>query len=204
MIDADEGSAAGASRHTRGGASRRRRRGVIVGAVAVLLAVCATFAAVALGAGGGVIVGSASNSKLGKRVVVNAQGRILYALNPETTHHLLCTSAACLKAWLPLTVPSRKTKLRSGSGVDGRLGVLRRSDGRLQVTLGGRPLYRFSGDHAKGEANGEGIESFGGIWHAVSAAPGASSPAPSAPSATPTTPSSAPTTTTPTTPGYEY
>jgi len=177
---------------------------VIVGAAAVLLAVCASFAAVALAAGGAVTVGSASNATLGKRVAVNAQGRTLYALTPESTHHLLCTSAACLKTWPPLTVPSRRTKLRAASGVDGGLGVLRRSDGRFQVTLRGRPLYRFSGDHAKGEANGEGIESFGGSWHAVSAATGASSPAPSTPSATPTTPSSTPTTTTPTTPGYSY
>ena len=89
---------------------------------------------------------------------------------PRPRHHLLCASAECLKAWPPLTVPSRKTKLKAGPGVQGHLGILRRSDGRLQVTLRGRPLYRFSGDSAKGEANGEGLESFGGTWHAVTAA----------------------------------
>ena len=175
--------------------------------MAALLAVGASFAAVALAAGGAATVGSASNAGLGKRVAVSAQGRTLYALSPESTHHLLCTSAACLKTWPPLTVSSRKTKLKAGSGVHGHLGILRRSDGRLQVTLRGLPLYRFSGDHGKGEANGEGLQSFGGTWHAVPAAPGSSAPAPSA---TPTAPTTStpemPTTSTPTTttPGYGY
>jgi predicted lipoprotein with Yx(FWY)xxD motif len=178
---------------------------VVVIAMALLLAACASFAAVALAAGGAATVGSAANAGLGRRVAVNAQGRTLYALSPESAHHLLCTSAACLKAWPPLTVTSAKTKLRGGSGVHGRLGILRRSDGRLQVTLRGLPLYRFSGDHGKGEANGEGLQSFGGTWHAVPAAPGSS-----APTATPTTPTTStpetPATSTPTTtaPGYGY
>lgn len=197
-----------APRHTSSKAPRRgRSRGLVVIAVAALLAVGASFAAVALAAGGAATVGSASNASLGKRVAVNAQGRTLYALSPETTHHLLCTSAACLKTWPPLTVPSRKTKLKAGSGVHGRLGILRRSDGRLQVTLRGLPLYRFSGDHGKAEANGEGLQSFGGTWHAVPAAPGSSAPPPSATPPTPTTSTpETPTTTTPTTttPGYEY
>ncbi len=187
----------------------RPRRGrhslrTFAGGVAAALAVGVSFAAVALAASGTATVGSASNSQLGKRVVVNAQGRTLYALSPETPHHLLCTSATCLKAWPPVTVPSRKTKLKAGSGVHGQLGILRRSNGRLQVTLRGRPLYRFSGDRARDEANGEGIESFGGTWHAVSAAAGAAAPAPTMPSTTPTTPSTTPTTTTPETPGYGY
>jgi predicted lipoprotein with Yx(FWY)xxD motif len=203
MTDNDEGSMIGAPGMNNSGAPRRgRRRGLALIAIAALLAVGASFAAVALAAGGAATVGSASNAGLGKRVAVNAQGRTLYALSPETTHHLLCTSAACLKTWPPLTVPSRKTKLKAGSGVHGHLGILRRSDGRLQVTLRGLPLYRFSGDHGRGEANGEGLQSFGGTWHAVPAAPGSSAPTPSATPTTPTT--STPETPTTTTPGYGY
>jgi predicted lipoprotein with Yx(FWY)xxD motif/sugar lactone lactonase YvrE len=139
-------------------------------------------------------IGSASNSKLGEQVLVNSQGRTLYALSPETTSHLLCKSSECLKFWPPLTVPSRKTKLLAGAGVHGKLGILRRSDGVLQVTLRGMPLYRYSGDHAKGEANGQGISSFGGTWHAATASSSSSSTTPA--------PSTPPTTTT--TPAYEY
>jgi predicted lipoprotein with Yx(FWY)xxD motif len=206
MTDSDQGSMISAPRHRNPSAPRGGRlRGVVLIAMAALLAIGASFAAVALAAGGSATVGSASDAGLGKRVAVNAQGRTLYALSAETTHHLLCTSAACLKTWPPLTVPSRKTKLKAGSGVHGHLGILRRSDGRLQVTLRGLPLYRFSGDSRKGEANGEGLQSFGGTWHAVPAAPGSSAPTPSATPTTPTT-STPETTTTPTTttPGYGY
>ena len=184
---------------------RRRPSAVVVCAVAAVLAGGVSFAAVALAAGTAATVGSASNASLGERVAVNAQGRTLYALSPETTHHLLCTGNECLKVWPPVTVPSRKTKLKAGPGVQGHLGILRRSDGLLQVTLRGLPLYRFSHDHAKGEANGQDIESFGGTWHAVSAATKASSPSPAAPSPQPEMPPEMPPPSTPSpTPGYGY
>jgi hypothetical protein len=93
---------------------------------------------------------------------VSSQGRTLYALSPETAKHLLCTSSSCLKFWPPLTVASHDTSLEAGMGVKGHFGILRRSNGMLQVTYAGMPLYRFAGDRAKGEANGEGLHSFGG------------------------------------------
>jgi predicted lipoprotein with Yx(FWY)xxD motif len=75
----------------------------------------------------------------------------------------------CLALWPAVTVRSRAVKLQAGSGVHGRLGLVRRSNGTLQVTLRGMPLYRYSGDSARGEANGDGIKSFGGTWHALRA-----------------------------------
>ncbi len=139
-----------------------------MGAAAAVLALAAGAAlALAMSAS---TVSSAPSSRLGERIVVSPQGRTLYALSPETTHHLLCKSSECLKFWPPLTVSSRKARLTDGSGVHGGLGVLRRSGGLLQVTLRGMPLYRFSGDHAKGQVNGQGLKSFGGTWHAVTAA----------------------------------
>jgi predicted lipoprotein with Yx(FWY)xxD motif len=203
MIDAEERSVT--DRQPQPAHSQRRRRpGAIVLAFGAVLATVVSLTAVAFAAGTPATVGSASNSELGERVVVNAQGRTLYALSPETTHHLLCTSNECLKVWPPLTVPSRKTKLKAGPGVQGHLGILRRSDGLLQVTLRGLPLYRFSHDHAKGEANGQGIKSFGGTWHAASAATKASSPSPAAPSPQPEMPTTSTPTTTNPHPGYGY
>ncbi len=209
-------------------AARSRRRGRpaswVVGAVT--LAVVAMFAAMALAASSAApTVRSATNAKFSEMIVVDAHGRTLYALSPETTHHLLCKSSECLKVWPPLTVHSSKTKLTAGAGVDGHLGILRRSNGMFQVTLGGLPLYHFSGDSAKGAANGENIHSFGGTWHVISAgsnaipAPSSTETTPSYPSTsttpstptsstpaptTPTTPTTTPTTTTPTTPTYTY
>lgn len=205
--------------------SRARRVSPLkVGIAAVTLAVAVAFAAMALAAGGAVTVTSASSSQLGGQIVVDAQGRTLYALSPETTHRLLCKSSECLKFWPPLTVRSSRTKLTAGPSVHGRLGILRRSHGTFQVTLGGLPLYRYSGDHAKGEANGQHIHSFGGTWHVLSVAgstsptppaptptaPTPTTPAPTAPTPTPTTPTpttptpTTPTSTTPSPPSYGY
>jgi hypothetical protein len=53
------------------------------------------------------------------------------------------------------------------------------ASGGTQVTANGLPVYRFSGDSAAGDANGEGISSFGGVWHTVQASgagAGASTP----------------------------
>lgn len=180
MIDSTTRQIARSERHM------RRSPALTLCAAAATTAVAALFAAMAFASGTTVTIGSVSNSKLGERVAINSQGRTLYALSPETTSHLLCKSSECLKFWPPVTVPSRKTKLKAGPGVHGHLGIVRRGNGTLQVTLRGLPLYRFSKDHARGDANGQGIESFGGTWHAVTAS---STPSPGMPSnPTPPTP----------------
>jgi predicted lipoprotein with Yx(FWY)xxD motif len=171
--------------------SRRRRwrpSGLLVTVVAATLVFAGSLAAMALASGNAATVSSASSSTLGEQIVVDAQGHTLYVLSPETAHHLLCKSSACLKFWPPLTVRSSKTKLLAGSGVHGHLAILRRGNGMLQVTLGGLPLYRYSGDQAKGDANGQSIHSFDGTWHVLSAT-GSTSPATPA---KPTTPSPTP------------
>jgi predicted lipoprotein with Yx(FWY)xxD motif len=141
---------------------RRARR-----ALALAVGGSAVVAAVAL-AGGAPILGATRNAQVKKTIVVNAQGRTVYVLSPETAKHLLCTSKQCLSFWPPVTVTSRSVKLTRGSGVEGRLGLLSRS-GKLQVTLNGMPLYTFKEDTRSGQANGEGIKSFGGTWHTVPA-----------------------------------
>jgi predicted lipoprotein with Yx(FWY)xxD motif len=146
-----------------------RRWGALLAlaAVALVVAVATAFAA---SAPSSVTLGSSTSS--GKQVLVNPQGRTLYVLNPETSRHLLCKSKECLSDWPPLLVKSASSKLKAGTGVKGRLGTLHRSNGTFQVTLNGLPLYRYAGDSSKGQANGEGIKSFGGTWHAVKASGG--------------------------------
>jgi predicted lipoprotein with Yx(FWY)xxD motif len=202
-------------------------------AIAVALAVAGVVAAVALASGSRAsTLRSVANRTLATQVVVNAQGRTLYALAPESARRLLCRSAACLRLWPPLTVASNRSTPKAGAGISGHVGLLRRGAHSFQLTLRGMPLYRFSGDRAGDEANGQGIHSFGGTWHAVTASatsapsttmppapttpsPSGSSPAPyatgapqapSPPSTTtqaaPTTPTTTPTSTTPTYPSY--
>jgi predicted lipoprotein with Yx(FWY)xxD motif len=115
-------------------------------------------------------LGTAKNSTLGKTIVVDSRGLTVYELSPETTRHLLCTKAnGCFRFWPPVTVASAKSKLTAATGAKGKLGVLHRN-GLFQVTLAGRPLYRFAGDASKrGKAAGQGLHGFGGTWHAVAA-----------------------------------
>jgi predicted lipoprotein with Yx(FWY)xxD motif len=131
------------------------------------LALAASLAAMAFAAGAPT-VGSLSSSKLKEKIVVNGQGRTLYWLSPESARHLLCKTSECFKFWPPLTVSSDHAKLKAGPGVQGSLGIVHRN-GIFQVTLRGLLLYRYYEDHSKGQVNGEGIKSFGGTWHAVSA-----------------------------------
>jgi predicted lipoprotein with Yx(FWY)xxD motif len=150
--------------------AHRRPRPRTIALMLAPLAIAAAILAATASAGGTPTVKSAHSSQLDKTIVVNPSGFTLYVLSPETARHLLCTSRECLQAWPPLTVRSRGVKLEDGAGVHGALGLLERPGGQLQVTLRGMPLYRFAGDSAAHEVNGEGIRSFGGTWHAAGAA----------------------------------
>jgi hypothetical protein len=50
------------------------------------------------------------------------------------------------------------------------LGTSTRSDGKSQLTYNGHPLYRYAGDGAAGDTNGQGLTDFGGGWDVVSPA----------------------------------
>lgn len=108
------------------------------------------------------VANKAANSALGEMVLTNLKGRTLYTLSSEKNGKFTCM-ASCVGAWPPLIVPAG-TKPTGPTA----LGVVKRPEGKMQVTFKGRPLYTFSGDTKKGDANGEGIVSFGGTWHAAS------------------------------------
>ena len=109
-----------------------------------------------------VVVKTASDPSLGT-ILVDADGKTLYTLtNGDVT--VACTGG-CLTAWPPALLPPGTTTATGSDGVT-KLGTTP-SGSDLQVTHGGLPLYRFAADTAAGDANGEGISSFGGTWHVV-------------------------------------
>jgi predicted lipoprotein with Yx(FWY)xxD motif len=116
----------------------------------------------------------------GKTVLVNNAGRTLYTLSAETNGRFICTGS-CLSTWHPLTV--RKGQKPSGAK---SLGTVKRSNGQVQVTYKGRPLYTFAGDTKRGDAKGEGFKDVG-TWHA--AVVGSTTKAPAAPAPMNTSPS---------------
>jgi len=50
------------------------------------------------------------------------------------------------------------------------LGTTRRRDGTRQVTYGGHPLYRFTGDKKAYEITCQNVSQFGGKWFVVTTA----------------------------------
>jgi predicted lipoprotein with Yx(FWY)xxD motif len=73
-----------------------------------------------------------------------------------------CTGS-CAVAWPPVTAPVR---LPAGVKLSGPIGYIVRSNGQHQVTVDGYPIYRYAGDKAPGQTNGDGI---GGKWYIVKA-----------------------------------
>jgi predicted lipoprotein with Yx(FWY)xxD motif len=107
-----------------------------------------------------------ADSSLGP-ILVDGQGRTLYLFEKDTGTASTCT-AACASFWPPDETSGAPTP---GSGaVAADLGTSKRSDGTLQVTYNGHPLYTYEGDSKAGETNGEGIDEFGAEWYAVSPA----------------------------------
>ena len=54
-------------------------------------------------------------------------------------------------------------------GVPGKLGTIKRSDGTMQATYNGHPLYTYIGDTAPGQAHGNNLDLNGGLWHEMTA-----------------------------------
>jgi predicted lipoprotein with Yx(FWY)xxD motif len=103
------------------------------------------------------------HSKLGK-YLVTSKGLALYLFAKDTGKTSKC-SGACAKAWPPL-ITSGKPK--AGSGVKASLlGTTTRSDGKLQVTYNGHPLYRYDDDKGAGQHHGQKLKEFGAVWYVV-------------------------------------
>ncbi len=113
---------------------------------------------------GTVFVSLGSAAGLGQ-VLVDSEGHTLYAFSKDSGTAVTC-EGACAKAWPPLTIAKGEPEPSNGTSA-ARLGTIARPDGETQVTYGGQPLYRYSGDKAAGEAKGQGSSAFGGTWTAL-------------------------------------
>jgi predicted lipoprotein with Yx(FWY)xxD motif len=70
----------------------------------------------------------------------------------------------CATAWIPVTAASTDgSTLTAGEGVEeSALGTFTRTDGTIQLTYNGWPLYTFANDVAPGDVMGNGMD--GGTW----------------------------------------
>ncbi len=119
------------------------------------------------GSASGSTVGTASIS--GVTVLTNSKGFTLYWFVPDTSTTSKCYGS-CATYWPPVAGP-----VTAGSGVTGTLSTITRTDGTKQATYDGHPLYTYAADTAPGQANGNGVNASGGVWHEVTVSGGAAS-----------------------------
>jgi predicted lipoprotein with Yx(FWY)xxD motif len=121
------------------------------------------------GAGGNGATVSTANVRGVGNALVDSAGHTLYFADQESGGTIRCVDS-CLQFWIPLTV-SGNAKPTAGDGVGATLSTLKRPDGSMQVTFGGKPLYTFVEDGGAGKSAGNGFkDSFGGTdfqWHAA-------------------------------------
>ena len=114
---------------------------------------------------GGVRV-AVAKSPLG-RILVDSRGITLYDFPKDRGTTSSCYGA-CAALWPPLTT---KGKPVAGPGVRASLlGTTKRTDGKLEVTYNGHPLYYFVSDRSPGQATGQGLNQFGAPWWVLSPA----------------------------------
>lgn len=99
-------------------------------------------------------------------VVTDDKGMTLYRyeMDQASPSNSMCTGD-CAKTWMPVMAEDSVQAM----GVEKNLvGSVDRSDGmKQQLTLAGRPLYRYMGDAKAGEMNGQ---AKGSKWYALTPA----------------------------------
>jgi len=140
-----------------------------IAATAAVLAACSSSGTSSTSGGGStstsspaaVTAGSLKTATIGgATVLTTSKGFTLYSFAPDTSTKSNC-NGACAQNWPPVHGPA------TASGVKGTFGTIKRSDGSVQATFDGHPLYAFVGDTAPGQAKGNGLNAAGGLWHEV-------------------------------------
>ena len=141
------------------------RAGWLVAGVSVLALVVlgGSVAAVGSGSSGSASAGGGLKTATigGVTVLTNAKGFTLYWFAPDTPTKSAC-NGSCAAYWPPVKGPAALS-----AGVAGQVGTIKRSDGSLQATYNGHPLYTYVADGAPGQAKGNNLNLNGGLWYEV-------------------------------------
>jgi predicted lipoprotein with Yx(FWY)xxD motif len=104
------------------------------------------------------------NDTLGASILTDSKGMSLYMFKRDSGTTSVCYGG-CAAAWPALLLTSGP--LRAGLGLKtSLLGTTGRTDGTVQVTYAGHPLYYFARDTKPGDTNGQG---FATLWYVLSA-----------------------------------
>lgn len=104
------------------------------------------------------------NSTLGK-ILVDEKGMTLYVFDKDSMDKSTCTGD-CATKWPAFTAAEENALINMGEGVTAKMGVIKRDDGKYQITANGMPLYYYAQDTAAGDTKGQGV---GDVWWVVGA-----------------------------------
>jgi predicted lipoprotein with Yx(FWY)xxD motif len=113
---------------------------IVLGAVAVFVALAVTAAAVAALPR---YPATTMKARGFGTVLASSNRQALYYWSREKAGSIRCTGA-CARAWPPLVVPKGVIVKGRIAGIAGRFGVVRRPDGRRQLTHNGRAVYSYA------------------------------------------------------------
>lgn len=106
----------------------------------------------------------ATDAKLGQ-ILVDGAGMTVYLFVVDTGKTSTCYTS-CASLWPPVLTTGAP---QAGTGAQaGLLGTTVRTDGNVEVTYAGHPLYYFIQDKKAGDTTGQGVNSFGGLWWVLS------------------------------------
>jgi predicted lipoprotein with Yx(FWY)xxD motif len=137
------------------------------------LAAIALASAALAGCGSAASGGGNNTSSNAASTTASTSAPTLYTFSRDTSGMSNC-NGACAQNWPPATAHAKAAGLAKA-----KLSTIKRADGKTQLAYGGKPLYTYVGDTKPGDANGNGLNVYGGLWTAASphAAKPASAPA---------------------------
>jgi predicted lipoprotein with Yx(FWY)xxD motif len=97
-------------------------------------------------------------------VLTDGKGITVYLCEKDTGTKPTCYGA-CAAAWPPVLTTS--TPEAAAGARAALLGTAKRTDGKMQVTYAGHPLYYFFQSTKPGQVNGQGVNAFGAHWDAI-------------------------------------
>ncbi|MBS0564800.1 MAG: hypothetical protein JSR87_10090 [Proteobacteria bacterium] len=89
-------------------------------------------------------------------LLTDAKGMTLYTFDADSGGKPSCYKD-CAAKWPPYLG-------KKGEAMKKDWNLVKRTDGKMQWTYDGKPLYFFAGDKAKGDMKGDGL---GGKWHVI-------------------------------------
>ena len=94
-----------------------------------------------------------ADTAMGK-VFTDAKGMTLYTFDKDADGKSACYDK-CAVNWPPLIAPA-------GAAAEGDFGLTERTDGSMQWTSDGKPLYLWIKDTKPGDTTGDGVNN---VWH---------------------------------------